>query len=404
MFSLSLSLSLLAQYVIVEAADGVQFDGRLDSLMARWTVAELEESAEITFAGPGAELLSGIRDITKASQLSNMAAYAPTDCPTREKHAWLGDGQAVAEEAMYNLFAPGLYEQFLADIREAQDANASSPWAGFVPGVVPGTVGHKGNFHDDISWTAAYPLIAQWLHLYYGDVAVVAEHWGSLKAYVDAQKRQMEPADGLPCFWVYGDWCSPVVPRHNASVASGPPAAAANYILAVEAMVAMAAALGEPAAADGIRYAAELEQWRGAFEQRFWNASTGTYTPDSFEVQTVTSIALGAGAVPAGDRRASAVAALDASVRARGHHLTVGSVGQKWLFRSLTAAGKHDTALAVGLQTSYPSFGHWLREGATTCWENWSGRDDFSHPGTAAQPNPPTHNHIFLVSRPVHQL
>ena len=33
-----------------------------------------------------------------------------------------------------------------------------------------------------------------------------------------------------------------------------------NYILAVEAMVAMAAALGEPAAADGIRYAAELEQ------------------------------------------------------------------------------------------------------------------------------------------------
>ena len=31
-----------------------------------------------------------------------MAAYVPTDCPTREKHAWLGDAMDVAEEALYN--------------------------------------------------------------------------------------------------------------------------------------------------------------------------------------------------------------------------------------------------------------------------------------------------------------
>merc|ERR1712054_716774 len=75
---------------------------------------------------------------------------------------------------------------------------------------------------------------------------------------------------------------------------------------------------------------------------------------------------------------------------------TVGSIGQKWIFRELTAIGKHDTALALAMQTTYPSFGYWIANGATTCWENWSGISDQSHPGQPNAPNPPTHNHIFL--------
>ena len=113
--------------------------------------------------------------------------------------------------------------------------------------------------------------------------------------------------------------------------------------------------------------------------------------------------ALGAGAVPPAFQ-ASAVKALTESVASHDYHLTVGSVGQKWLFRELTAAGAHDTALKVGLQATYPSFGYWLANGATTCWENWSGVCDLSHPGSPwpgqpgkyLSPNPPTHNHIFL--------
>ena len=61
---------------------------------------------ECARAGEGIAQLSAIRDITKASQLSNMAAYLPTDCPTREKHSWTGDASVTAEQAMYNLFNP----------------------------------------------------------------------------------------------------------------------------------------------------------------------------------------------------------------------------------------------------------------------------------------------------------
>merc|ERR1711937_1078407 len=47
-------------------------------------------------------------------------------------------------------------------------------------------------------------------------------------------------------------------------------------------------------------------------------------------------------------------------------------------------------AMAVATQTSFPSFGYWIENGATTCWESYRGVADESHPP------PPTHNHIFL--------
>ena len=96
------------QYVIVEVTQGVDFEANIDSLVARWTASDLEDTASIEFAGPGAQQLSQIRDIVKASQVSNMAAFSPTDCPTREKHYWMGDAAVTAEEAMYNYFTPGI--------------------------------------------------------------------------------------------------------------------------------------------------------------------------------------------------------------------------------------------------------------------------------------------------------
>ena len=53
-----------------------------------------------TRGGANTHILNRINDLVHGSQLSNVAAYQPTDCPTREKHGWLGDAQVTAEEAM----------------------------------------------------------------------------------------------------------------------------------------------------------------------------------------------------------------------------------------------------------------------------------------------------------------
>ena len=164
---------------------GVRFAGALDSLVPRWTGSALEETATISFGGPGAEQLGRIRDIVKASQLSNLVGYGPTDCPTREKHWWLGDALDTAEEAMYNLWTPALYELFADEMRRSQVAASAlnATYRGFVMGVVPADVEGPPNPHHsnsllpgDLSWTAAYPLIVNSLLLYYGDTGASANN------------------------------------------------------------------------------------------------------------------------------------------------------------------------------------------------------------------------------------
>ena len=175
-----------------------------------------------------------------------------------------------------------------------------------------------------------------------------------MQQYVDAQ-RQMLPGDGVPCFfqWRLEPPVYPATPQMDEFTQC-------CTILAVEAMVGMASAIGQ--VAEGARYKHELAQWRKAYDTRFWEQSTGTYTSNQLEVQTITSTALGAKTVPVA-KRSSAVKALATDVASRGYHLTVGSVGQKWLLGQLTANGHHDSALKLAMQTSYPSWGHWISQG-----------------------------------------
>jgi len=161
-------------------------------------------------------------------------------------------------------------------------------------------------------------------------------------------------------------------------------------------MAEMASALGEDA--DEARYASWLAAYRVTFDTTFWNASLASYGKTPLELQTMSTVALGAGAVPAQKVR-EVRSALVADIAARGAHLTVGATGQKWLLRTLSAgsAAEHDVALALATQRTFPSWGSWIERGATTCWEDWVGIQDPSHPGNPTHPiNPPTHNHIFL--------
>jgi alpha-L-rhamnosidase len=157
-------------------------------------------------------------------------------------------------------------------------------------------------------------------------------------------------------------------------------------------MVVMAGALGE--SADQARYTSWLSAYKTAYDQTYFNEKLQSYGKTALEVQTMTTVALGAGVVPKA-KEAAVRKALVADIQSRGNHLTVGATGQKWLLRMLTAGGaaEHDVALAVAAQDTFPGWGFWVSQGATTCWESWAGIQDPSHPGVSDRPiNPPTHN------------
>jgi hypothetical protein len=83
------------QYVLVSSVGLTGFKGLLDSLVGLEIHTNISSTGTVLFDGDGVEgslseqgaaVLNGVNGMTLNSQVTNVAAYMPTDCPTREKH------------------------------------------------------------------------------------------------------------------------------------------------------------------------------------------------------------------------------------------------------------------------------------------------------------------------------
>jgi alpha-L-rhamnosidase len=68
-----------------------------------------------------------------------------------------------------------------------------------------------------------------------------------------------------------------------------------------------------------------------------------------------------------------------ADVEAHTRHIDCGILGTKYTLNVLTEYGRSDLAYAMATQTDFPSWGHWIAQGATTLWENWNGASSHNH-------------------------
>lgn len=170
---------------------------------------------------------------------------------------------------------------------------------------------------------------------------------------------------------------------------TGPIASASHYILDLTVMSQVARVLGKPE--DAERYRSMAEALQPALHRAFYNnsAAPGVYLDGQ---QTVTVLPLAVGATPLNLTSTVARHLQQQILDARQSHLSTGAVGTRFLLPVLQSLGLMDTALALCSQTTEPSWGYWLANGATSCWEDWSGKADPTHPP------PPSHNHIFLGS------
>ena len=83
----------------------------------------VEATGHIEFHGHkhAAKLLQKIESCTRASALSNLISV-PTDCPTRERRGYLGDGHVAAPTLVKGWDMRGMYTKWLRDIGDAQVA------------------------------------------------------------------------------------------------------------------------------------------------------------------------------------------------------------------------------------------------------------------------------------------
>jgi alpha-L-rhamnosidase len=93
--------------------------------------------------------------------------------------------------------------------------------------------------------------------------------------------------------------------------------------------------------------------------------------------------------VPADRREAVLQKLVDDIVVIHGTHLNTGIVGTRYILDVLAENGYAELAYQLVTQTTYPSWGYMIKEGATTLWERWEYLTDV---GMNSQ------NHIMLGS------
>ncbi|MDT8390136.1 MAG: glycoside hydrolase family 78 protein [Lentisphaeria bacterium] len=308
-------------------------------------------------------LFNSIHDCVINSTLFNYHGF-PTDCPHREKNGWTGDAHLSAEQALFNFDMTAAYKKWLDDLADSQ--RPSGQLAAIVP-----TGGWGYNFGSGPAWDSAYPIILWHLYEFTGDTSILERHFASVSRYVDYLGTI---ADGRVIFSGLGDWCPPEkspwgyeCPAELTSTA--------YYFKSACLVSKMAGILGKKREMDMFsQIAGEVKE---AFLERFFDSKTGLATSAS---QTAQACVVYQGFLdddPIAKRKA--VERLVKAVNDRDGHIWTGILGAKYVMDVLTRNGYADVAFTIASQTTFPGWGNWIRQGATTLWENWNGAASRMH-------------------------
>lgn len=294
------------------------------------------------------ELLDRIWWATNNAYLSNLMGY-PTDCPQREKNGWTGDGHFAIETALYNFDGITVYEKWLADHRDEQQPN------GVLPDIIP-TGGWGYGTANGLDWTSTIAIIPWNIYLFYGDDTLLKETYENIKRYVNYVDRIS--TDHLTS-WGRGDWV-PVKSQSNLELTS-------SVYFYVDAKILADAALLFGEMEDHRFYSELADNIKNAINRKYLDRETGVYASGT---QTELSVPLQWGVVPE-DMISKVAANLAEKVEEEDFHLDVGVLGAKAILNALSENGYPETAYKVAVQDTYPSWGWWIVNGATTLLENW---------------------------------
>lgn len=302
-------------------------------------------------------ILNKIWNATNNSYLSNLFGY-PTDCPQREKNGWTGDAHTAIETGLYNFDGLTVYEKWLADHRDEQQPN------GVLPAIIP-TSGWGYTWANGPDWTSTIAIIPWNIYLFYGDSRLLSDCYENIVRYVD-HITLMSPS-GLTD-WGLGDWI-PVKSKAPKELTSS-----IFYYTDAVILAKTANLLGRKT--DAEKYTALAAKIKNAVNAKYLNRDTGIYGSG---FQTELSAPLFWGIVPV-ELRSKVAENLAKRVIADGKHIDVGLLGTKTILNALSANGYADLAYEVALQKSFPSWGWWIVNGATTLYENWpiNARSDIS--------------------------
>lgn len=153
---------------------------------------------------------------------------------------------------------------------------------------------------------------------------------------------------------------------------------------------------------------------RQAFREKFVDIEAGKVIGNS---QTALACVLYQGLVDR-DEASGILETLEEEIKRYNYDLDCGILGTKYIMHALTEYERADLAYTMANQKTYPSWGYWIIQGATTLWEDWDGRGSRNHhmygdisawfykalAGINPDPQKPGFKHIIIKPNPVGDL
>lgn len=152
-------------------------DLRAEDFTAVAVRSDLEETGVFRSSD---ELLDRFVDATRWSARNN-SADLPTDCPTRERHGWLGDAQIFVDTASYLFNYMPFARKFERDICDAQHKNGC--FTQIAP--VGGVDFYMRPMDGSAGWSDAGVFIPYRLWRQYGDETVLRDFYDRMRRYAD---------------------------------------------------------------------------------------------------------------------------------------------------------------------------------------------------------------------------
>ncbi|QIK53049.1 family 78 glycoside hydrolase catalytic domain [Dysgonomonas sp. HDW5B] len=330
----------------VEVTSSKPIDLSKESITALELHSDVPQIGSIKSSNP---TLDKIWEVANNSYLSNLFGY-PTDCPQREKNGWTGDSHIAIETGLYSYDAITIYEKWMNDFKDEQKPN------GVLPSIVP-THGWGYDWGNGPDWTSAVAIIPWEVYLFYGDIHLLHSMYGNIKRYVD-HIASISPHGTTD--WGLGDWV-PVKTVSNKELTSS-----LYYYKDVTILAHAAKMFGRKH--DYEHYTRLAKKISNAINKKFLNTETGIYCSGS---QTELAAPLYWGVVPE-ELKSKVAENLYKKVEEDNFHIDTGILGAKALLHALSENGYADAAYTIAAQETYPSWGWWIVNGATTLYENWN--------------------------------
>lgn len=339
-------------------------EGEVSNIVCEWIHSQLEETS---WFESDSDVLNGLYEIFKRTELDNLHGCVPSDCPHRERFGYTGDGQVTCATVMTIFDAREVYKKWMQDIIDCQDRES---------GHVQHTAPFFGGGGGPGGWGSAIIVIPYEYFRIYADASLVRKYLKNMLHYIEYMESRCE--GGLVVReekggWFTGDWafegCGSLGPEGE--LALSPQYVNTYYLVkAYEMMLELNAKLG--LGLDEKMLLDKKQSHCKAMTEAFFDTETGDFCGN----------ALGANAfaVDLGLGNEDTLRRLVARCKGK-EGFDTGIFATEVMVRVLAENGYGPLVFRLlSSRKKNMSFGYMLERGATTLWEFWDGKESHCHP------------------------